>query len=360
MTRRREIIYWVAGFAAFIFLLYILRGMLFPFLAGMAVAYFLDPATDKLESWGWSRTLATTAVSAVFTLIIIAVLLVLLPLLQSQVFELARRIPIYAEVLREQATPLLEVLRERVSAQDLEQIRDAAGGIAGEALRWVGDLLSQIWSGGLALFNVLSLVFVAPIVGFYLLRDWDRITAKIDSWLPRDHAETIRAQAREIDKRLAGFIRGQAVVCIILATYYGIGLTWAGLDFGLIVGLGSGIISFIPYVGALVGFTVGVGLAFLQFTELLPVGLVALVFVIGQTVEGNFLTPKLVGDQVGLHPVWIIFALFACGTVFGFVGVLLAIPLAAVIGVLGRFALDRYLHSELYGGGDDAPRPGAP
>jgi predicted PurR-regulated permease PerM len=200
------------------------------------------------------------------------------------------------------------------------------------------------------LINLVSLLVITPVVAFYLLRDWDRIVIQIDSWLPRRYAETIREQVRAVDATLAGFLRGQGTVCLILAIYYGLGLSLAGLDFGLVIGLVAGLLSFVPYVGAIVGLLLSVGLALVQFDAWLPIAIVAAVFILGQVVEGNFLTPKLVGESVGLHPVWIIFALLAGGTLFGFVGLLLAIPAAAVIGVGVRFALDRYLVSAYYKG----------
>jgi predicted PurR-regulated permease PerM len=204
---------------------------------------------------------------------------------------------------------------------------------------------------------------ITPVVAFYLLRDWDRIVIQIDSWLPRRYAETIREQVRAVDATLAGFLRGQGTVCLILAVYYGLGLSLAGLDFGLVIGLVAGLLSFVPYVGAIVGLLLSVGLALVQFDAWMPIAIVAAVFILGQVVEGNFLTPKLVGESVGLHPVWIIFALLAGSALFGFVGLLLAIPATAVVGVGVRFGLDRYLASAYFqgpgggSGGDEGSPP---
>jgi predicted PurR-regulated permease PerM len=202
---------------------------------------------------------------------------------------------------------------------------------------------------------------ITPVVTFYLLRDWDKLVAKLDQWLPRDSAETIRAQVALVDETLAAFARGQAIVCLLLGVFYGIGLTLVGLEYGLIIGLVTGLISFVPYFGMLTGMVVGVGLAFVQFDSLMPVVMVLAVFGVGQVIEGNVVTPKLVGDRIGLHPVWMIFALMAGGALFGFMGILLAVPVAATIGVLSRFALSRYLAGPLYGraqgnddGGDDS------
>ena len=221
----------------------------------------------------------------------------------------------------------------------------------GEALpAWMLDVLGGIWRSGMALFNFLSLLFVTPVVAWYLLRDWDRIVAKVDQWLPRPYAEEIRGQMEEIDKRLAGFVRGQAMVCFFLAAFYGTGLTALGLNYGLVVGVVAGLISFIPYVGSVTGFVLSMLLALVQFDNPWWIGAVAGVFIVGQAIEGNFLTPKFVGGRVGLHAVWVILALFAFGALFGFVGVLVAVPVAAVIGVLTRYLLQRYLESRYYTG----------
>ncbi len=353
MSREAKIAFWVTGFALSAVVLYLLRGVLLPFVVGMAVAYFVDPLADRLEGWGCSRTLATSLITAAFFLGVAGLIVLLIPLLQSQVVGLVASLPDLVELLRNQAAPLLESLQQGLTEDDIEGLRAAARSSAGEAVRWVGGLVKGLWGGGVALLNLISLILISPLVAFYLLRDWDRIVARIDAVLPRDSAPAIRAQAREIDHIIAGFVRGQATVCLILGTFYGIGLTLVGLDFGLIIGLGTGLISFIPYFGMLVGLATGLGMALFQFSDWLPIALVALVFAIGQVVEGNFLTPKLVGERVGLHPVWVIFALLAGGTLFGFTGILLAVPAAAVMGVVVRFGVDRFLNSGLYLGEGD-------
>jgi len=243
---------------------------------------------------------------------------------------------------------LFEVLRVKLSPEDVERLRASLGGYAGDVVPWIARLLGGLWSGGLALVNLLSLVFITPVVTFYLLRDWDRVLAQVDSWLPLEHKDEIRALAREVDRTLAGFARGQASLCLAMAAYYALLLTLAGLDFGLIVGLASGLVSFIPFVGFLAGFAAAVGIAVAQFSAWESIAIVAGIYLVGQFLEGNVLGPRLVGGRVGLHPVWMIFALFAGGALFGFVGVLIAVPVAAALGVLSRFGLRRYLASPLY------------
>ena len=334
---------WLTGLAVSAVFLYLLSDVLLPFVAGMAVAYFLDPAADKMEKLGASRMLATVIILASFFIVAIAGIVLLFPLIQAQVIGLAARIPQLVEAIRNQAEPLLAVLQANLTEQQIGELRQAAGNYVGDVIGWIGGFLVGLLSGGLALFKLLSLLVITPVVSFYLLRDWDRIIAHMDSLLPRGQASTIRGLMTDIDNTIAGFVRGQASVCLILGVYYGIALSLAGLESGLLVGLGAGLISFIPYIGASVGLIVGVAIAISQFSDWLFVFIVAGIFIAGQVAESYVLTPKLVGGRVGLHPVWIIFALLAGGALFDFTGVLLAVPVAAVIGVLARFGQARYL-----------------
>ena len=244
-------------------------------------------------------------------------------------------------------------LQARLPAEQMEALRQAATQLSGTIARQVGGFVGSVVTGGLFLINLLSLLFITPIVTFYLLRDWDRMMAKLNDLLPLHYADTVREQLALIDRRLAGFVRGQMIVAGILGSFYAIALSLAGLEFGLVIGLAAGAISFIPFVGSVSGFVVSVALALVQFDTWPPVAIVAGIFGVGQLVEGNFLTPKLVGDKVGLHPVWVIFALLAGGSLLGLVGMLLAVPLAAVIGVLVAFAITRYRGSVLYHGAGD-------
>lgn len=351
--------FWLITFLVVCLLLYLLRGALLPFVAGMAIAYFLDPAADRLEKWGCSRTLATTIITLAFALVVIALIVLIVPLIQKQVADLVQDLPRYVEDLKAALSRFLGALQERLSPDQAANLRETVTKYVGDALKWLGTLAGSIWSGGVALAEILSLIFVTPVVAFYLLKDWDRMVDKIDSWLPRDNADVIREQMRLIDQRLAGFVRGQSLVCLSLGVFYAVALSVAGLKGALVVGLVAGVLSFIPYVGTIIGFVASVGLSLAQSDDWQYHLLIAGIFIVGQVAEGNFLSPKLVGDRVGLHPVWIIFALFAGAALLGFLGVLLAVPVAAMIGVLGRFALQRYLASPLYSGGA-APAPGPP
>ena len=352
MTARRQLMFWLAGLLVFGLLVFLLRDILLPFVAGMAVAYLLDPLADRLESWGLSRTMATVLITVAFMVVALGALFLLLPILYHQALALLDRAPDIIDAVRDYVLSLSETLFATLAPDQIERVREALAGFTDNLVGWALGFSEGLWRSGLALVSLIAMLFITPIVTFYLLRDWDHLIARMDALLPRKQAPVIREQLIKINDTLAGFVRGQGLVCLTLGLLYAAGLSLAGLDFGLIVGLTAGALSFIPYVGAIAGFVVGVTLAFLQFDDLIRVGAVALVFVVGQVIEGNFLSPKLVGERVGLHPVWVIFGAFAGAALFGFVGVLLAVPATAVIGVLVRFAIERYEESAYYHGDD--------
>jgi predicted PurR-regulated permease PerM len=306
-----------------------------------------------------SRTWATAIVTAVFAIVVVAVIVLLAPVLYQQILDLAANMPKYAAAIAESLKPIFDRVRSALPGTEMPDLKDAGSQIAA-ILGWIGSALGKVVGGGFAFINLLSLIFVTPVVTFYLLRDWNRLIAKVDDWLPRRHAGTIRALALEIDRTLAGFARGQSIICMFLATFYGVGLTAIGLDFGLALGMLAGLLSFIPFVGSIIGLVGSLILAYVQFDEWIWIAVTAGIFFLGQAIEGNILQPKLLGENVGLHPVWVIFALLAGGALFGFVGLLLAVPVAAVIGVLSRFALGRYLGSRFYDPDDRPPMTTAP
>jgi len=365
MTFQKQAMFWAAGLVVFVLILYVLRPILLPFVAGMALAYALDPVADRFEKFGMSRLFATSLILILFALIFFIFLVALVPVLAHQIGQFAERLPEYGAKLQDMVGTIRSNWLQNSWVRDMLGLGDEKGNgainssdIVAQAATWLGQLLQSLLSGGLALVNLISLLTVTPVVAFYLLNDWDRMVAKLDNWLPREHVETIRQLASQIDDALAGFVRGQGLVCLFLGTFYAAGLSIVGLNFGLLIGFGAGVISFIPYVGSLVGFLISIGVALVQFyPDWLWVGAVAAVFFVGQFIEGNILQPKLVGGHVGLHPVWLIFALFAFGYLFGFVGMLLAVPLAAAVGVLARFAIQQYLNSPLYKGPDGNAPP---
>jgi len=358
LTREGKLRFWLIGLAVFAVLLWLLSGILLPFVAGMAVAYFLDPVAHRLQRLGLSRTGATTVITLSFFLLVALLLVILVPVVQDQVVGFASHVPGYAHALIKRGEPLWRNVKTYLQPKDIDRLRTAAGGYAGTVAGWVGQVVTHILTSSLAVMNVVSLVFITPVVTFYMLRDWHKITERVDSWLPRHHAETIRQQLLAIDGILSGFVRGQALVCLTLAAFYGVGLTLVGLDLGLVLGICAGMVSFIPYLGSISGVLIGVGLALAQSPDWVLPSMVAGVFLVGNLLEGNLLSPKLVGAKIGLHPVWVIFALLSGSALFGFLGLLLALPVAAVVGVLARFSLGRYLQSSLYSG--DTPEGTAP
>lgn len=342
----QQVRYWGFGFVALMVVFYFLGSALTPFLIGAGLAYILDPLADRLEAWGTSRTMATAIITALALVVFMLCLLVLAPLVIGQAQSFAEEAPGIVEAFRTQLVERFpDAMNEGSAFNDaIAQIREKvqASGLS---------LLNTLLASTLKLVDVVILVVVSPVVAFYLLLDWDNMVAKVDSWVPRDHVETVRQIAREVDDAMAGFMRGQITVMSFLGAFYAIGLMLLGLNFGAFVGIFAGLISFIPYVGSIVGGALALGLALFQFWgEWVWIVGVALVFMAGQFIEGNILTPKLVGNSVGLHPVWLMFALSAFGVVFGFFGLLIAVPAAAAIGVLARFALGEYLGGRLYTG----------
>jgi predicted PurR-regulated permease PerM len=361
MTVQRQIGIWIATFLALALALFLLRDILLPFVAGFALAYLLDPLADRLERMGLGRLGATLIILILFVVVFILALVLLIPLIAHQLAVFIERLPAYVARLQELAAQYGGPLIERFGGKSaLPDVQRSVGNLVGEGVAWLGAFLQSLWSGGQALLSVFALLVVTPVVAFYLLVDWDRMVATVDAWVPLRQRDTIRAIARDIDRAIAGFIRGQAAVCLILGTFYAFGLTMIGLNFGALIGLTAGLLSFIPYVGSLTGLFLSVGVAIVQFWPdwgwiVATLG----VFAFGQFVEGNILSPKLVGASVGLHPVWLMFALLAFGSLFGFVGLLLAVPLAAAAGVIARHALRQYMASPLYHGGQVVlpPRP---
>ncbi len=323
--------------------------VLAPFVTAAVIAYALDPLATRLARFGLPRGVA--ALALVLGVIACGLLFVLLlyPLILSQVGLLLGRVPQYALALQGWANRMVAELQARLGPDVVNgKLRDLVASQAGNVLGFLASTVAGLITGGFALFNVLTLMVVTPVAAFYLLRDWPRAVAMIDGWLPLRDRETLRAQAREVDRILSAWVRGQALCCAILGLYYAAGLSVAGLELGLIVGLSAGLLSFIPYVGSITGGVAAIGLALGQFPSWAGVLRVVAVLVVGQVLEGYVIYPRFLGDRVELPALWVMFALLAGGAAFGFVGVMLAVPVAATIGVLARFWLRRYLASGLY------------
>jgi predicted PurR-regulated permease PerM len=348
-TRGQRVALLVGVAVVFWLVLELFASVLLPFVAAAGVAYFLDPLASRLERAGVRRALAAGLL--IFALLALGLLFALLlyPLIIAQLGILISRVPSYILMVRDLLNEAIARLQERLGPEFFDdRLRELVSSQAGAMLSFLTSALRQLVGGGFALFNVLTLMVVTPIVAFYLLRDWPSVVDRVDSWLPRRYRDVLRAQAREVDRILSAWLRGQALCCLVLALYYAMALSAVGLDLGLIVGLSSGLLSFIPYVGTVTGCITSLALASAQFQSWTGVGMVAGVFVLGQALEGYVIYPRFLGDRVELHAVWVIFALFAGGAAFGFLGVLLAVPVAATIGVLCRFWLRRYLASPLY------------
>jgi predicted PurR-regulated permease PerM len=348
---RRQIGFWLIAAVLLGIFVYVFSDILLPFVAGMVLAYFLDPVADWLERAGLSRIAATLLILLSFIVALTVALIILIPVLASQLADFLRLLPDYVQRLQSLVTRFDPEWLERRFGLEIGSLREGLTSVLSSGVGFVSSVFQSIWRSGVALFSIAGLFVVTPVVAFYMLLDWDRMVATVDGWMPRDHVGTVRQIAFDVNASTAGFVRGQGTLCLVLGIMYAVGLTLTGLNFGILIGLFAGLISFIPYVGSMVGLVLAVGVALVQFwPDWLMIALVAAVFFVGQFIEGNILQPRLVGKSVGLHPVWLMFSLFAFGALFGFVGLLIAVPAAAAVAVLVRFAIARYLQSPLYRG----------
>lgn len=359
MKVERQVQFWLVAALVFALLLWLLSGVLMPFAAGLALAYLLNPIATRLQRIGVSRLVASLLIVGISGLLIFSAVVALLPLLIKQAAQFIERLPAYAAQLAELLGRYGDQISERVQpALDFFGIPalggegDAGmpktGDLVSQGAKWFGAVVTSLWQGGQALVGIVSLLVITPIVTFYLLLDWQRLIATLDSLVPVRQRETVRGLARQIDAAMAGFIRGQSFVCLFLGLWYGLGFTMIGLNFGMLIGITAGVLSFIPYVGSLTALIVSVAVALVQGPGWGLLGMVLAVQFTGQFIEGNILTPRFVGEAVGLHPVWVMFALLAFGSLFGFTGLILAVPIAAIIGVLTRFGIGQYKASPLY------------
>lgn len=351
MRIEKQILFWGAVATAAFLLVALLQGILLPFVAGLGIAYFLNPLANRLESIGLPRMLAS-ALIVLFLAILVGLLLVfVVPLLIEQIRQIALSLPADLQNLR---TILENWARERLGAQFpafQSGLDRALAGLNENSSALAAKIAQSLWSQGLAVVNFMSLLLVTPVVVFYLLVDWHPMLQRIDGWLPRDHDDTIRQLGSDINHAVSAFVRGQGIICLILGTIYAIGLSIIGIKYGVLIGFGAGILGFIPFVGWALGILTASAVAIAQsWPDLLPLIKVLILFGCGQALDAGFLSPKIVGSKVGLHPVWLIFALFVFSYLFGFVGVLVAVPTAAALAVLVRFALKVYLDSAYYKG----------
>lgn len=347
-----HIVFWVS--TCFVMLAFILlfKKVLLPFVLGMAVAYFLNPLVGKLVRLGFSRSVAALMILSGFMLLLICVIAMIAPLIIRELSDLIDNFPDYVRHAAQSLKPLFAKVRELAGISDDNSIDNIVDELlkngGGSAVGAVNIILQNIIAGGQAFIDAVSLMVIMPIVAYFMMKDWERVTSWIHDLIPLHARGVVLDLLKQIDSKLSGFVRGQISVAVMLGCGYAVALTIAGLKYGFLIGLGAGVMSVIPMVGSAMGLIISVAVAWFQSYELVFVGLVAAIFLIGQVIEGNFLTPKLVGDSVGLHPLWVFFSLMAGGSVLGVLGMFLAVPVAAVIGVIASFLLNMYRQSRYY------------
>jgi len=347
-----QIKYWTIAASILLIFLWLLGDILLPFVLGAAIAYLLDPIVDRLERLGTGRVLGTILILMAAFFVLFFIFLLLIPLAIDQFRLLAAAAP-------DLVTSVQALVLNQIASisPESEALNSTVSNLSTMAQEKLGIIFGSVMASAISLIDVIMLMVITPVVAVYLLVDWDRILEKINELLPLDHALVVRSLASEIDSTLSAFVRGMIAVCLVLGIYYATALSLIGLEFGLIIGFIAGLVSFIPYVGALLGGVLAIGLALIQFWgDFELVALVVGVFIVGQIFEGNILTPKLVGNSVGLHPVSLILALSLFGAFFGFIGLLLAVPLAASAGVILRFFIKKYKMSRLFLGENGSKR----
>ena len=355
MQIEQHALFWIVTAVVFAYLAQPLAPVLLPFVIGLVLAYFFNPVVDALRRVGLPRWASSILLLGLVVFLIVLALVFLVPILVQQAAGLVEAAPRQIDRIKLMIEANARDYLGPRYPQAENTVRSALDTFSSSMPSLLAGVAQSLWNQGAAAFNFVSFVLITPIVFFYTLKDWPKIIAKIDSWLPRDNADQLRAVAIEINERVSAFIRGQGAVCIILALFYGVALSFAGLEYGLLVGLFTGLAAFIPVVGWSLGTFMAVALAVLQFwPETLPILIVVAVMLVGQALESAVLSPNIIGSEVGLHPVWLIFALLTFSYLFGFLGLLVAVPVSAAIGVLVRFALKTYLASSVYKGSDSA------
>ncbi len=351
MTARSHLIFWSITFAAFLLVVWLLKGMLLPFVLGVALAYLLNPIVGRLGGVGLARGPAALAIMFAFFLFIGGLIAAIAPIAYNELVQLSKDIPGYADKIGVLIEPFSSRVQDLIGKSNGEELQALVSKHAGSALNVASGILDGLAAGGQAVIDMISLVVIMPVVAYFMMKEWPKMTAWVNDLIPRHSKKTIMELLKEIDKKISGFVRGQITVAFILAVIYAVALSLAGLKYGFLIGLSAGFLSIIPMVGSAIGLVVSLGVACFQWLpdgEWLRILIVGIIFIVGQAVEGNFLTPKLVGDSVGLHPLWVFFALLAGGSLFGILGMFLAVPVAAVIGVLLAFGIAQYKASAYY------------
>lgn len=353
MTLRAHILFWAAVTALFLLLVFVLGDVLVPFVIGMAIAYLLAPVMARLSCTGMPRSAAALVILLSFFAVVVAVLGLIIPFAYREAVQLAQALPSYAEQTRAALQPYFETLQTRFGAEDLSSYKDMVQGWVGRIFAVsgtvAGGVAGGLISGGQAVVGFVALCALTPLVAFFMMVQWDVITRWVDDMIPRGSYETVKGLLHDINAKLGGFIRGQVMVSLILGSAYALALSVAGLKYGFLIGVVTGVLSIIPYVGSTFGLVASIALAWFQSGgDWTYVGVIAAIFLTGQFIEGNFITPRVMGQAVGLHPLWILFALLAGGAMFGLVGMLLSVPVAVIVSVLSQFAVKTYKQSPYY------------
>lgn len=370
-TVRQHACFWSGALLALLLIIFVFKTVLLPFVLGAAVAYFLEPVVTGLSRYKLKRGHVALLISAAFYLFLAALAALLLPVMYRQGMELLEDLPGYIDRARAVVEPYTDQALSYIGIRSSADLKALISENSDTAKTVAGTVLGSIAAGSQAVLNFFSILIVMPIVSYFMMKEWTRIKAWMEDLLPKNAKPTILDLLGQINTKLAGFVRGQLIVSTILGLSYAIALTLAGLKYGFLIGIGAGVLSIIPLVGSTIGLLVSVGVAWFQAGEISYVAIIAAIFLVGQVIEGNFLSPKLVGENVGMHPLWVFFALMAGGALFGILGMILAVPVAAIAGVLLAFAIARYKASDYYkghGGSNAAdkepaaplPRPPAP
>jgi predicted PurR-regulated permease PerM len=362
MTWSRPVTFWIGLGIVLMAAVLLLREILLPFVAGLVLAYLLNPLANRLERLGLNRIVAALIIIGGFAIVFVGLLLLAVPIIARELAYFLDNLPVYFRQLEALTNDESRPWLKKLVGEGLGSAEQSIGELASLAVDWFGRMVRSVWSGGQALISVFSLAVVTPVVAGYLIYDWNDMLAAIHNWTPPAHRPTVERLAREIDDTIGGFVRGQGTLCLILGAFYAAALSLAGLHHAILIGLAAGLISFVPYLGSLTGLVVSACVAIAQFwPNWIAIAVIPVIFLVGQAVADYVLSPYLVGRRVNLHPVWMIFALFAFGYLFGFLGLLLAVPLAAACRVLLRFALAQYYASPLYsaapGQGANPPAP---
>ncbi len=348
VTLNQKLFFWSAAAALFIVFILIFKSVLTPFVLGLAIAYLLNPLVVRLSDAGFIRGVAVAIILLLFFVLVGIGLTLLLPPAVREAKDLIEQAPSYADQIMLWLIPYLEMAQAYMGEDYIENIKTSLQDNAGKIFAASGGVVNGLLSGGQAIAGFLTTLVLTPLVAFFMMKDWPAIIRWTEGLYPKEQEKVIRDLLKQIDQKISGFVRGQISVAVVLGILYALALSIAGLNYGFLIGLSAGLLSIIPMVGSTLGLLVSVIVAWFQTGELSFVGIIAAIFIVGQIIEGNILTPKLIGNSVGMHPLWILFALMAGGSLFGILGMLLAVPVAAVIGVLASFVILQYKASPLY------------